>query len=149
MWKKKNLPPLLPETSCLPLLLTLLFSFLPLHVRLPGDAFLKIIRRFYLIFTLSRFQPLVANQTVCSRSDQLETSNKSQTEWLRGCAHAHLQFFTGCFSNPVFFSLYFPQCLLTFPWDIPYSFKLNHESTSANRFLTNSGSAVESCLLFP
>ena len=51
------------------------------------------------------FPAFGANQTVCSRSDQLETSNASLAKWLQGCAHAHCQFFAG---------LFFPDSL-TFP----------------------------------
>ena len=44
-----------------------------------------------------------ANQTVCSRSDQLETSNVRRAKWLQGCAHARRQFFTGLFSDSLTF----------------------------------------------
>lgn len=114
-------------------------------------------------FSLASIQPpcpsfaplssLSPNSTLWCQSDSVLTIGPAADfqHDSRGCRAVLTHTFISSlavFLTPVF-PPYFPESLLTFPMRYENSSKLNHKSTSANHFLTNLGSAVETHPLFP
>lgn len=168
--KKKNLPPLLPGTSCLPVPLARLSFLLPSHVisviclsSLAGifhmsyfQVHLNKQESILLYISISSqipsklplFAPLSSLSPISSlwcQSDSLLTigpAGNLQRE--KSKVAAGLRSCTlSVLHQPFFRHPYVPRCLLKSPLGGSYRFKLNHRSTSANCILSNLGSVAE------